>query len=111
MEWGSQLTVYSSKMSKSEAEPTRGEIYTSQRPKRMVHGFLIHLAALEDHRASRNQAKGTQPEGWQSQTTSPKEPPTPVTLTPTQTPSLLERKLGARTRVRNRRDMIVSCTF
>ena len=76
----------------------------------MVHGFLIHLSALEDHRASRNQAKGTQPEGWQSQTTSPKELPTPITLTP-YPGALLERKLGGRTSVRNLRDMIVSCTF
>ena len=98
-------------MSKSEAEPTRGESYTSQRPK--INGSQFSYSPLSTGGPQSIQklgTQGTQPEGWQSQTTSPKEISTPVTLTPC-LDALLERKLGGRTRVRNLRDMIVSCTF
>ena len=98
-------------MSKSEAEPTRGESYTSQRPK--INGSQFSYSPLSTGGPQSTQklgTQGTQPEGWQSQTTSPKEISTPVTLTPC-LDALLERKLGGRTRVRNLRDMIVSCTF
>lgn len=50
----------------------------------MVHSFLIHLSLSTGGPQSIQKlgTQGTQPEGWQSQTTSPKELSTPVTLTP-----------------------------